>query len=311
MITSASKKITALILTLVLLLSATGLLFVAAENTDEFDTRNLGLTGVANARELGGYVTADGRTIASGKLLRTARLHDATEEDINKLANEYDVAKVLDLRTLAEAIDKPDAAIPGAENIRFPVKDVISEGIEIATLLAEVTSGTMTVDFSKLMEVVNIALNGPIYSYMEDETVGYVTDLGSVLMWRMFFDELLVSEGQTVLFHSTAGKDRTGVASILLLSALGVDKETILEDYMASNEYYQEDINAIYNKVMEFVGLDCVASDVALAKGVSKGWAEAVYDAIDKNYGGMQNFLRFQCGLSQKDLETLRAAYLA
>ena len=84
---------------------------------------SLGLTGIGNARELGGYRASDGRTVRRGVLLRTASLAGATEEDLRALREKYHLAVVADFRMDAEAERAPDPDIDGVRNLRIPIMD--------------------------------------------------------------------------------------------------------------------------------------------------------------------------------------------
>ena len=99
------------------------------------ERQSLSLTGVGNARELGGYPVADGRTVKRGVLLRSAKLRDATDEDIRKLTEEYHLGVVLDLRAAGELENAPDAQIEG---VTYRNIDILGEAAAIPEgLLAE------------------------------------------------------------------------------------------------------------------------------------------------------------------------------
>lgn len=300
------KRVTAMLLTTVLLL--TTLLMIPANAASL--PQSIGLTGVTNARELGGYRTEDGKTVKSGKLLRTAKLKDATEQDLNLLSSKYQVSKVIDFRTLAEATADPDATIPGAKSTRMSAVDVGTTAFEIVKLVGEVSSGTGAIDINTIKSLISIAKNGAIYTYMDDEYEGLVSDIGSILVYRQFFNLLLEADGATVLYHCASGKDRAGVASILLLSALGVDKETIKEDYLLSNTYYADEIQQAYDKAYSITKSKHISKDVARAYGVDEGWFDTVYSTIESKYGSMNKYLKYAMGLSSSDLNKLKAAYL-
>ena len=85
--------------------------------------QSIRLTGVGNARELGGYKAEDGRTIRHGLLLRTAKLSGATEEDIQRLISEYHLAVVVDFRGNDEIENNPDPDISGARNLNLQIID--------------------------------------------------------------------------------------------------------------------------------------------------------------------------------------------
>ena len=300
------KKLVSVLLTAVLLVS---LVLAIPASADELP-QSIGLTGVTNARQLGGYVGADGRTVKDGALIRTAKLADATDEDLDKLANVYHVSKVIDFRTLVEATSAADPTIAGASNTRMSAIDVGTSAFEIVKLVGEASSGTAAIDLDTIKSLVSLAQNGVIGTIMKDQYEGLVSDVGSIVVYRQFFNMLLSANGETVLYHCTSGKDRAGVATILLLSALGVDKETIKQDFLLSNQYYADQMQEAYDKAYSVCPIASVATDVSRAYGVDEAWFNAVYSTIQSKYGSMDIYLKLCMGLSNSDLQQLRDAYL-
>ena len=300
------KKLVSVLLTAVLLVS---LVLAIPASADELP-QSIGLTGVTNARQLGGYVGADGRTVKDGALIRTAKLADATDEDLDKLANVYHVSKVIDFRTLVEATSAADPTIAGAANTRMSAIDVGTTAFEIVKLVGEASSGTAAIDIDTIKDLVSLAQNGVVGTIMKDQYEGLVSDVGSILVYRQFFDALLDADGETVLYHCTSGKDRAGVATILLLAALGVDKETIKQDFLLSNQYYAAEMQEAYDKAYSICPIDSVAKDVSRLYGVDESWFNAVYSTIQSKYGSMDIYLKLCMGLSNSDLQQLRDSYL-
>lgn len=80
-----------------------------------------GLTGVVNGRQLGGYLTADGRRVKDNVLLRTGKMSGATEDDVQALAETYHVTQIVDFRSASEFTQDPDPELPGCVNTNLPV----------------------------------------------------------------------------------------------------------------------------------------------------------------------------------------------
>ena len=87
------------------------------------ESQTLGMEKLGNARQLGGYVGADGKVVKDGLLLRTAKLADATQADLDKLVSEYNLGYVVDFRTTAERAQAPDPEIDGIENVWCSIID--------------------------------------------------------------------------------------------------------------------------------------------------------------------------------------------
>jgi protein-tyrosine phosphatase len=121
---------------------------------------------------------------------------------------------------------------------------------------------------------------------------------------KTFVHTVLNSNGSPILLHCTAGKDRTGYASAVLLTLLGVDQNTIFEDYLLSNTYakpnYQTLIKIILGRGPRAYRL------VRPLYGVQKSWLKTSMNAIDTEWGGFNNYAREGLGLSTGDIDILR-----
>ena len=130
---------------------------------------------------------------------------------------------------------------------------------------------------------------------------------------REFFDVLLAQpEGEALVFHCSGGKDRTGVTTALVLSALGVPREEIEADFMLSNVQKNSDEAAteIAAKVNALQGTVMTAEAVWPSVGVREAYLEEFYKSIAENYGSVDQYLRVGLGLTDEEINTLRARYL-
>lgn len=268
-----------------------------------YQKHSLGLTGVPNARDMGGYRTKDGRTIKFGKLFRTGELTDMTAADKKKLVRKYHLVKDIDFRSARNILtDGEDPELEGVEYSRYPyssMKNLLftTEGIDIGTDLLE--------------ELIRLDYRGDLLStyFMEGYRQMYLTEDG-IAMFRGFFKELLDADGGAVLWHCVSGKDRTGNATMLLLTVLGVEKETIIQDFLLTNDYTRADQKQTYDRVLSLTGSKRIAKDIASKDGVERRWIEASYQTIETYYGSVDNFLKKKVGLTSKDIKKLRKAYL-
>ena len=268
-----------------------------------YQKHSLGLTGVPNARDMGGYRTKDGRTIKFGKLFRTGELTDMTAADKKKLVRKYHLVKDIDFRSARNILtDGEDPELEGVEYSRYPyssMKNLLftTEGLDIGTDLLE--------------ELIRLDYRGDLLStyFMEGYRQMYLTEDG-IAMFRGFFKELLDADGGAVLWHCVSGKDRTGNATMLLLTVLGVEKETIIQDFLLTNDYTRADQKQTYDRVLSLTGNKRIAKDIASKDGVERRWIEASYQTIETYYGSVDNFLKTMVGLSSKDIKKLQKAYL-
>lgn len=127
-----------------------------------------------------------------------------------------------------------------------------------------------------------------------------------------FFDKLLtIDDGRAALWHCTQGKDRAGMAAVLLLYALGADDETVKQDYLLTNEAYKDLIEENGAKAAE-LGLneDETREFVGLAASVNEHFLDLALESVKAEYDSVINYLKEGLGLSDDDINTLRDKFL-
>lgn len=254
--------------------------------------RVLPIEGSENIRELGGYQTIDGRTIKWRKILRGAVLAGLTEKDKTLLEN-YGLKTIVDFRSVQEQEAQPDDTIKGAKHLSLPVfeETEASPQAMMQEMLGEHEDGK---------------------TIMENMYKSFVTDAHSVEIYGKFFELLLKNneEDQVLLFHCTAGKDRTGFGAALFLSALGVSKEVIMQDYLLTNQ----NLNKQKAQMMKMAQTQQVPE--ALIKNgealfeADPDYLNAAFQAIEEHYGNVGNFLVEAIGFDGLAQEDLRELYL-
>lgn len=260
------------------------------------EDRVIPIEGVANTRDLGGLKTDDGRSVRIGQLIRSGEI-DGMGADGMTLLEDLGVTSIVDLRTTLEAtahpILWPDGQGPARYN--FPVME--KEAQMIDDMRHDIKSGTAT-------EAVTDALFFDAFGYIPTD---YTTEL------RGLFDVLINQpEGEAVLYHCSGGKDRTGVATAMVLSALGVTREDIEADFMMSNVLKDAD-NAsvkIADQVNAEHGTSMPPEAVWPSLGVRIEYLDNFYRSVNETYGSVDNYLHEGLGLTDEDLEKLRNRYL-
>lgn len=258
--------------------------------------RDIGLTGVHNARQLGGYLTGDGRRVRGDVLIRSGKLMRATDEDIRILTGTYRLKEVFDFRTRLERESEPDPHIPGVKNVHIPILDEAEVGSVMAA--AHVQD-----PFDKLFTYIQGMDIPALYVDMSDSSYcreGY----------HQFFQQLLEHREGAVLWHCTAGKDRVGLGTALLLSALGVDRETILEDFALSDAYYGKDADRAEEMARARNVPEEKAAQLRAVVSVNRDYMERALNHIDQEYGTVERYLKEAIGLSDSELEDLKGKYL-
>jgi len=255
------------------------------------------LEGSSNTRDIGGYQTSDLRTLRWRQVIRSEKLSRLTASDFQKL-EEIGVKTVIDLRTDREHDQSPTIwlgdnpprfyhfPIGDAQNDwfkaqrrmmkrkRFKEKQSLEHMIEGYRMIAEVGPPS----FQKLMELVLDQSNWPI------------------------------------LIHCNAGKDRAGVAVMLIMEALGVDRETIMEEFLLTNKISRAEEKAVFlakksknsGSVMQF-GKGPSASAWFPIVGVQPEMLEAFYASVDEQYGSIDALLT-EIGVDQEARSALAAS---
>jgi protein-tyrosine phosphatase len=237
---------------------------------------------IPNARDLGGIAVADGRTVRPGLLLRGASLENASDADIARLQNEFRLRHIVDLRDVGERAERPNRPVPGAEEHAFPVLP----GLPSRGPMSEKP------DFESVFR--------RVYDKMARSDT-------AVTAYANLFRLLCSCPDGAVFFHCAQGKDRTGIAGILILTALGADLETAKEEYFRSNEGLRpamEDPMSVGvrpwpREILE--KLFCVFPEIL----------DVYLHALDEQWGGLDAYLRGPLGLCDADFAQLRKDFLA
>ena len=258
---------------------------------------------IVNARDLGGITGHEGRQVRSGMLLRTAHLHDATDADIHRLQNEYHLHRIFDFRSLGEAEFLPDREVPGATHHLLPTIDLSAERLTEQPIPQEafLDLERHIVNYSFFPEVQEMATN--MYPSL-------IRSEYSQLQYATFLRLIVETPEGAVVWHCFQGKDRTGWGAAFVLSALGVDRETIIADFDRSNDAYRELVARLNNDIIARGGGEAEMEVVQAFMGVSTKNFRRTLDLIDREFGGMMSYLQNQLLLSKEDIQVLRKRYL-
>ena len=263
--------------------------------------QSINLESVGNARELGGYTTVDGRTVKHGVLLRTAALNKISSDDIKRLTDIYHLAVIADLRASLEVAPKPDPVIEGVKylNLRVINEELFNRDVE-KKLAFE----------GDAMTRLKMIVESGFASY--DMYINFLSDDSGKKAYSEFFRELLdLPEGRSLLFHCSQGKDRTGCAAMLILSALGVSEDTIMEDYMLTNTFNAEMI-AGQRKMLLSHGMNESELEkyMLVLDEVSPKTMTALLAWLKDNYGSPVEYIVQELGISEEDIAALQTKFL-
>ncbi|NIF04335.1 tyrosine-protein phosphatase [Chryseobacterium sp. Tr-659] len=236
---------------------------------------------VTNFRTLGNIKNTEGRTLKEGKFYRSAHLHKLKRKSFNTIER-LGIKEIIDLRNSKEINQKPDQ-IP-AEITYKKYSAFEDEGDQLAQAKKMVLKGKVNAsDADKRM----------IDFYRE-----YVTENPGTI--KTIVSEILESN-QPVLYHCTAGKDRTGIITALILTILKFDKETIYNDYLLSNNYrkdlVQKRLNLANNLHFLYPKMDLKVLEKL--SWVEKRYLDAAFDEINKKYGSTDVYIQQVLGISE------------
>ncbi|MGW6377663.1 tyrosine-protein phosphatase [Rhodococcus sp. NPDC055112] len=227
---------------------------------------SLHLTGAPNARDLGGYTTTDGKTVRSGLVLRSSGLNALTTDDLAKLV-ELNVKTVEDLRTDYERVLERDR-IPAGATVHN--RDVTGGNLATAIAMRDLRQ------FYKVMPSNSDA---------------------SAAFRAVLLD--IENSPDTVLYHCKSGKDRTGWLSAVLLTILGVPRETVNADFMLSNDYLGTSGG----------GTGSLGSSSGPSP-VEQAWLDSAFATADEKFGSFDNYVSQGLGLTSQDIAGLKAKLL-
>jgi len=258
--------------------------------------RLLPLEGGSNFRDLGGYVTTDGREVRRGLLFRSGAMTGLTEADMVYL-DRFAFRTVVDLRSAEEVELYPNRWIPGRD-IAYRRHDYsMVDLMKRAAGRGQAASG----DYSAM------------YLYLAEMLKPQLT---------LYFDALLAEEVPAVV-NCSAGQDRTGITSALLLSVLGVERDLIVEDYLLSTDFRRPEkekgdvdlaaaaeTNAFAAMMLQYGRGRDTSRPNPLVTTDGTPFLQLTFNAIEARYGSVAAYLNEEIGVSPQEQARLRALYL-
>lgn len=247
---------------------------------------------IHNFRDFGGYPTENGGRVKRGLLYRSGHLHRATDGDLAAFSR-LGIKTICDLRSEGERQREPDR-VPDVEAITFfniPMRPIVEYHARSLKRLYSLMFGE-----ERKRDYI-----AESYAAYRLYAVGYLPQV------RALLEHLLKPKNLPVLIHCSAGKDRTGVLVGLIQQILGVSFETVMEDYLKTDEHlgsYKEEIVGRL-KPLSYFGIPWRRMYMPLFDA-RRDYLLAAFEQIRKEFGEVQNWLRRGVRLSQEDAENLR-----
>ena len=264
---------------------------------------NIILEKVANTRDLGGIQSAFG-VVKHNKLIRSGHLAVATAADVDTLVTKHNLRRIVDLRTSAEIQNNPDVSIDGVQWVNVSIIAATTFGISYEKLDGAGIAKKLDEGIARM-----IARGETPSEHMRILYKNFVADEFSHRGYGQFL-KLLANEpidGAT-LWHCSAGKDRVGTCTALLLHCLGVSREEIMRDYLLTNEMNKAHSESILNKVRPFVSDEIYALEKTMIT-VDESYLNSFWDEIELRFGTVDAFIT-HCGVTADDIAKLRKNYL-
>ena len=245
---------------------------------------------INNFRDVSGYVNKDGKVMKKNRIFRGASLHNLTDEEAEYLEKELHIRYVFDYRDHKEAETKPDVVSKGTYYERISALKVGNprfEGFDFGELL----SNNMSKENMQFM-----------IEYLQD---GYMHMPFKNEAYQKLFECLLKNDGN-VYYHCSAGKDRTGVATFLIMIALGISEEEAIREYLLSNQYLESFVQGFYKEKQIPIEYRKYC-DVLLY--VCEDNIQLTIEKIKERYSDYDSFLEAEYELTKEKREQLVSIY--
>lgn len=252
----------------------------------------IAVEGLPNLRDLGGWLAGGGRRVRKGLIFRSTHLGRLDEAGLDAVGR-LGLHTVIDLRTAAERQALPDRLPAGATQV---ICDVLGDSPDAAPAqLPEVIANPHSAE--------SIFGNGKAVETFKHGYREFVSLPSAIASYRDFLALLEDATRRPLLFHCTTGKDRTGWAAVITLTALGVSPDDVLRDYLLTNEQLLPALQPVFDR------FEASGGDSALLKpvlGVRSEYIATAFDEVKLHYGSMEGYLAKGLGLDDGMRQRLR-----
>jgi protein-tyrosine phosphatase len=259
--------------------------------------RSVKLEGQSNFRDVGGYETVDGRTVKTGILYRSGELHSLTDADVVTLDD-------LGIETVVSFLIPKEIEARGGDRLPEETKQVLLPIEAGGGLVVEVSKARNTGDFSK----VPADLNPKFHELLADE---------AKKQYAALIREIIASDEKPLAYHCSHGVHRTGTATAIILSAVGVPWETVQEDYLLSNETRASSIakrtEQLRHTAAKTFGIAPEEVDMTNINAfyiLKADYIDGTLNRVNAEYGSFDGYLHQGLGLTGMEIEQLKQVLL-
>lgn len=226
-------------------------------------------------KDLGGMKTTDDKTVKYGYLIKSSHLKKAKQ----KLAG---AKKIIDMRIEDEKESKPEVIFEGVKYLHMPIFNDTMAGV------------THENKGDKIDQIKRVPSMTEIYQYMVSDEYCY-TNLSKIMK------EIINSDVYPVEYHCAEGKDRTGIITMLIYSILGVDQESIINDYLYVNKKNGFKSNVYYAAVLVMKGDKALAQKIKDFTTAHTEYILAAIDSINEKFGSMEEYIKNQLKITDEE----------
>lgn len=246
------------------------------------------LEKIFNARDLGGMKGADGKTIKPKRLIRSSCLYGSTPNDVETLIKEYNLKNVVDFRYGKEREEKPH---PKNEykNVNY---------YSLPSFETIVKAFTRDEESMKLLNNQGDFTEESAIKFIETFYRWLPTEQSVQDAYTQFLKILLDTKKGSTLWHCSLGKDRAGMAAVIVERILGVSEDDIMADYMETNNHMDPTVDM--NKSNAFRAF------YGTCESFLKNW----YESINETWGSFDNYLHEGLNFSNENISQMREMYL-
>lgn len=269
-----------------------------SNDTEKNQKRHILLEGQSNFRDIGGYKTVDGRTVKWGQIYRTGELPRLTDEDVSIL-EKLDLQMVYNFLLDEEIAERGEDRLPDSTRL---VKNPIKTSAD--NLVLAVVEARKTGDFSLIPPELNKDVHRILALEGREEYAAMIRAVSD-------------PQNRPFAYHCSHGVHRTGTATAILLSALGVPWENVREDYLLSNTYRAEEnerrIKQLTSEAAKTLGVpeeDVDTTNIVAFYLLQGDYIDGTLEVINQEYGSMDNYLKTGLGLSQEEIDVLKEQLL-
>ncbi len=262
---------------------------------DKIKPNILPLETVRNPRDLGGYVGFEGRKIKKGRLLRTGKISHLSAHD-QQFLQRYGLNTIIDLRSPGEIKKCPDSTIAGVKHYNISLSD------EDNTAGGKKNIKKMFAEY-RLDQYAGFRMMCQRYH-------DHVAKKHAQHALHQILEVLAATPEGAIIFHCSEGKDRTGIAAVLIMYVLGVDLETIRQDYLYSN-YMLNSYRAKRDQMFKEAGENLkFRANMRILGSVSDAFLDTALITVQEEYGGLAKYVENELGVTPDLRDTLRKLYL-